>query len=73
MFGDDLNPSVTKARVGFGEVFGRTKEGGRWNGQRSQGGHGNHKRLREDASLKTMTTTECRCKANDAMMNATSK
>ena len=27
MFGDDLNPSVMKARVGFGEVFGRTKEG----------------------------------------------
>ena len=27
MFGDDLNPSVTKARVGFGEVYGRTEEG----------------------------------------------
>ena len=27
MFGDDMNPSVMKARVGFGEVFGRTEEG----------------------------------------------
>ena len=27
MFGDDLNPSVMKAQVGFGEVFGCTKEG----------------------------------------------
>ena len=27
MNGDDPDPSVTKARVGFGEVFGRTEEG----------------------------------------------
>ena len=30
MFGDDPDPTVTTVRVGFGEVFGRTPEGGRW-------------------------------------------
>ena len=40
------------------------------NDQRKQGGTW---QLRGDASLKTMTATECRCNANDAMMNATNK
>ena len=30
MLGDDPDPTVTTVRVGFGEVFGRTPEGGRW-------------------------------------------
>ena len=30
MFGDDLNATVMVERFGFGAVFGRAQEGGRW-------------------------------------------
>ena len=35
-----------------------------------KGGRGNYERMQV---LKTMTATECRCNANDAMKNATTK
>ena len=81
MFGDDLNPSVMKARVGFGEVFGRMKEGVggcrevRWFDKRET-----KTRLVSEWSMNAMERSEerqlranasfmktCRCNVHDAM------
>ena len=83
MFGDDLDPTVTTVRVGFGEVFGRTPEGGRWlcrEGQTvRQERIKNPVRLRMVNERKGETrqlradTSFMKTNADDAMMNAINK
>ena len=45
MFGDDPDPTVTIARFGFGEDFGRAREGGSKRGDEGKGRNGNDERM----------------------------
>ena len=89
MIGDDPNPTVTTNLVGYGTTFGRaggdrglTREVS-WFDKRepktrlvserstkTRGERGNYERMQ---NFQNMRATECRCNANDDMMNATNK
>ena len=89
MLGDYPDPSVTTNRVGHGTTFGRAggdrglTRGVSWFDKRepktrlvsewstkARGEHGNYDRMHV---FKSKDGNECRCNANDAIMNATNQ
>ena len=89
MLGDDLDPTVTTNRVGYGTTFGRaggdhglTREVSwfdkrdpktRLVSKRSTKARGNATSTIGCMFFKNKDGNECRCNANDAMKNATTK
>ena len=83
MLGDDPDPTVTTVRVGFGEVFGRTPEGGRWLCREGQTVR--QQRIENPVRLRMVNERKggtwqlradasfMKINADDAMMNAISK